>query len=549
MAHLLPPVLAGSAILSYLLLGYVLVSGRSWGCMLPTLVWLPASAWSLAHFATTRQTGPRWMFLTALVLGAVYHGSHPQDASYVAMFWGMGMLWLMACDWRQALPHIRFFLASACMGIGLALIVIVPQYLEMADVPRDSAGTDTLAGTFLSMLLPSPLVKSRPVFGYRGGGYLYYSGTVFIVGFLLQCAWLAMQAARGHVISQQRRLAVFSLLGIFAYVYALGPATPLWRAMLVVPGFSKFSWSFRLFPFAVFFMTVAGAVFLAQRLQARPRVQHALGGLVAVLLLYNMSMPLYPFWRWGDAPYPQLPPQLHELQAEGFTTVRRGWSHGAWRSHQGGYVLTMLHNYPMLYNIPVRGGYVGGTIEFGMPISRKLSELEQRDIYRFYEEYAIGWMSVPKLELKDWHRVKDTRDWLEGFNGRVINTDAADFYFIDTPDTKPMAFDVAAPETPLPYKLLSNGFIVDTQQVTSENADVAMAFVYRPWFVALDAQGRQLHIIADDMMRMHALMEGATEFIRMEYRPPWWLGFSACGIFTLLGLGIWVFGGRMRVRD
>jgi len=531
--------LSAAAIFSFLLLGYNLIAGRSWFAMLATLAWLPALGWSLAWLESGRPVGWRWVVATAGTIGIIFHASHAQDAVYATCFWGMGVAWVLLWNRRQCFTLLLPVLAATLGGIGIAMVIMLPQYLELRDVPRNT-GEGGLIWMVKNMLLPYPLVTTVQGAG-SWSGPICYSGSLFIWAFFAKVIADALAFGRHPLQSEKMTGAVFTVIGLAAFIYSFGPDGKLWDWLAAYPPFSKFRWPFRLLPFAVFFMTIAGALFLQSLIQRwRHGIIAAYGMTVLVLglVVYNLTLPLEPFHRWEDKPYPALPPQLTALQADGFTTKGRGVPLGEWRSAAPYYTLTLKQNYPSYYKIPVISGYEGGTIEEGLPANRTSMEIFRRDPHTFHREYAIEWMGVPKPPVAAAEAVyTDTAEWLKTVSETVQQLPFLDVYFIAGEHSKPMVHSAYNPATPLPYKLEPNGIIVQLDEAASaRHNSITLAFTYREWFRAWDERQRELQVRADKMQRIVVDTPPGTKKIMVRYSPPWRYGVMAAAVLISLAV-------------
>ena len=151
--------LALAATLSFMLSGYVLVLGRSWGTVLVTFFWmipLVIAVTILPPGSCRRTMDPghrdshRPVLLCRIPQGWVYN---------LCVF----MLVLLVLVWTKSLPKSRLYPAVTALLLGLAICtpVLVPQTMEAKRFYSNrQLGKDLgIQRAFASMMLPFPLAK------------------------------------------------------------------------------------------------------------------------------------------------------------------------------------------------------------------------------------------------------------------------------------------------------------------------------------------------------------------------------------------------------
>ena len=322
----LRPSLAMTVTLSFLLSGYVVVLGRSWGTVLISCFWVIPLGIAVTLLQRGR-VGWRWVLGTGIAIGLAYYVGFPQGWSYSLVFFIAALL-ILAATGRLARGKLLFAGAALLLGLAICLPLLVPQLQEVKRfyAARETVGDWGLQRAFASMLLPYPLASldiraDDPVQGKyvpmawggpvhrRYRGLLYYSGTCFLA--LLLAVLLASTAFRWS--APQLGANVWLLCAVLAFILCLGPPGMLWNVQRLIPFMAKFRGTMKMLGYLNLFASVGAGVMLERLLRAarRPALPATLLTLfVCALLIYHCWLPQPALGYFHGKPYPALPPTL-----------------------------------------------------------------------------------------------------------------------------------------------------------------------------------------------------------------------------------------------
>lgn len=521
--------LAASASLCFILLGCNLITGRSWGYMIPTVLWLPALGYSLAKLVLFSPTY-KWILLTGLSIGIYFHSGNIQYWSYGCLFWGVGVLLIALCKRQDLRENLCAIFIAALIGMAMSMPLLVAQYLELQDFSRGQMDT-TIEGGLKSLLLPWPIVSSHHPWGPQiNPGVFYFSGGVFTFIFFLRIAFDAAYLAKGPLKGEHMPLMCISFLALLAFILAMGPKAYLWNWLVQVEPFSKFRNPFKLLPFLTFFIILSGVLFaetLCRKISFGKKLALALSSIALVLSTYNASNAKAAFYYWNDKPYPALAAGQRMFQATGFSTKRRVNAFAHFFSTQLGYTTTLFRNYPSIYQIPTQYGY--SLIEESTPEYRSVTDLYNRNQNEYRQEYAVEWLSISKLPNEPRPFDDQIMKNLYAASNQIYDLGITEALNIATPDTKHMAYVVNEPQTPLPYKIRTDGVdikIGDVELGEKPQVFVIANFLHRHWFKAYTDQETDLEVRKDAMGRIAVKLTKPASLLSIRYSPPWHYGFA-----------------------
>lgn len=531
--------LSAAASLTFCLLGYNLIDGRSWYYMLPTITYLPALMIALVEMAQGR-LGLRWLITTPLAIGLYFHSGNVQMWCYSMAFWGMGLIVIMAskpAGWRLAYPLGIALVAAAALALPLA----VPEFLETSKLPRLPIDDNNIAGGLSNLILPWPLVTSPATWNDDvNPGTLYGMGSMFILLFLARCSVIMAASADARLTRVMALPIYFTAMAVLSFVLALGSQAYLWDFLSSMPPFLKFRMPFRLLPIMGFFMIVSG-VFMAEGwLRRKPRwdLEALICVLAIALITFNALHCKVTFDTVTDHPYPTLPENQKPLQANGYTTVGRIAPLGQLRWYGEGSSLALLLNYPALYRIPVTSGSYAEIPEATVPQYRHALRLYDVSPDDFYAEYGVDYVTIariqgiPKMEeppeMAKIHTIAQPQHftYFEAFN-------------IHNQYTKPMAYRESEPQTPLPYHILNNGVDIDIHSLSSREDQAVIAnFLYQRWMTA-QVDGIPVPIRGDTLGRIAADLTVTGNTLSIRYAPPWYKGSIPALLMLAACVALW----------
>ena len=562
------PSLALAVTLSFVLSGYVLVLGRSWGTVFISCCWVIPLAIAIT-LLQRGQVGLRWVLGTGTVIGCAYYIGFPQGWSYSLLFFIIALLLLFLTG---VLAASRLLAAAAALLLGLAIClpILVPQLQEVKRfyAARSVAEDAGMQRAIMNMLLPYPLARLvvAPKEGFAekyvpmtwGGRYhqqyrgqFYYSGTFFftvtLVMLLFSTAvrWSAPRVAGN----------VWFLCGVLAFILCLGPPGVLWSLQKFIPLFAKFRGTMKMFGYLTLFASVGAGVMVERLLRSvrRPALPAILITVsISALMLYHCWLPQIAFSHFEAKPYPALPPVLAALLAPHSRTPQRAV--GITRDQEGNPVMYLKYNFATLYKLYCFNGYdplMGMTGEM----------LAARDCYVKHRAlackiYGIRWLLFEHYTCDAQGNPHPLGESLPAvitaLKRRIPGVKCAlrqPFYTVwELPRPDPLAFPEGDPSCALPLTADGQGVTVDLLSRRGGGSCV-VNFLAQPWMRAF-IDGKPTPIAHDKWGRMvvRGAPAGAHRLV-VQYRPPWSRGFLAGALLALIALAVYGLAGRVKKRE
>ena len=554
----LSPMAATLASLALVLSGGVLIMGRCWHMILPAAVAAPAIALCLL-WLKEKPVGWRWALVTGLVLGVYYQVGFPQEWAYAALFFGLGVLWLVL--WQE-IPWLRalWSLPALAWAAALAAPLLWCQMSFARDMVRPpSYGRGILPG-LAALFLPAPLLH-RPHPNFWGSTDLqymsefYYFGTVLAVTFVLGLvAWLTSRWRRDW--GQQR---LWFFLAVVAFLLALGEQGGLWQILSHLPFLSLVNNNpFRALPFMVFFVALAGGAVLDRLLgPLAPRrwAPLAVGLLGCALLLYHASIARPAFYSYGFRPYPALPTPLAKALDAGSPPEGRLIPIAPNRSILPGYGLSMMHGLPAVYGLFSFSGY--DPLVQSLPPYRLAFGRLRQDTPAALKAYGIRYLVLNEAAV---HPRFSPNPFERGMEGIVPLRPVLSYlpklevasHTIAPPDeiwtlkgADPLAFPTGDPGRSLPISFPGRGINVVLQGVGPGPVTVNFLW-YRQMRATADGQPVACH--PDQWGRIQVELAKPALNLAIRFDPGWLKGLLNGGLLALLGLLLTAWFNR-RLRE
>ncbi len=554
----LSPMAATLASLALVLSGGVLIMGRCWHMILPTVVAGPAIALCLL-WLKEKPIGWRWALVTGLVLGVYYQVGFPQEWAYAALFFGLGVLWLVLWEeitWRRAL----WSLPALTWAAALAAPLLWCQMSFARNMVRPpSYGRGILPG-LAALFLPAPLVHCpHPNFwgstDLRYMSEFYYFGTILAVTFVLGLvAWLTSRWRRDW---GQRRLWFF--LAVVAFLLALGEQGGLWQILSHLPFLSLVNNNpFRALPFMVLFVALAGGAVLDRLLRPlTPRrwAPLAVGLLGCSLLLYHASIARPAFYSYGFKPYPALPPPLAKALDAGSPPQGRLIPIAPMRSLLPGYGLSMMHGLPVVYGLYSFFGY--DPLVQSLPPFRLAYDRLRQDTPAALKAYGVRYLVLNEAAVHPLFSPNPVERGMEGISALrpvllyLPRLDVAS-HTVASPDdvwtlkgADPLAFPTGDPGHSLPIRFPSRGINVALNGMGPGPVTVNFLW-YRQMHATADGQAVPCH--PDQWGRIQVELSKPARNLAIRFDPGWLKGLLNGGLLALLGLLLTAWFNR-RLRE
>ena len=541
---------------SFALSGFFLIGGRSWYYMLPVATWLPVLLLSAVGLAGNARPG-RWAFWSGLAIGLFFHAGNAQMWAYATIAWGA----VLALDWIAGRLEWRRLLWAASAGlfaVAIAAPLLVPQFLFLTGIERHAAEGNGIWNMAGALFLPHPLVQAAHPNGWGSEfagrmSQFAYSGTVLTVaGAIVVVAtilgWIRFRLARDHLVRQR-----WALLALLALVVALGDAGMVWSALAELPLFDYFTHPFKLLPFVVLFLNLAGALALGGLLRARAGWIQGLSGVVAVAMLYHAGIARASFRSYEAPPYPAPARQVVERlrPAAGEIGPRMVvLSH----DRDPRIAAVLGRNIATRHGVSAIGGY-GSMTAFGHEYATAQRAIVERPA-EARRAYGVRWLvrhpPARAAEARatgyfaDYYFATFAERLRAAVPGAAPVAAGPAAEVLDLGPADPMAFPLGRPEAPLEARLV-RGHVEVRLPARTPAGEIVLNYLHRPRLVPrLD--GETLEARADEWGRLVARVPAGGGVLRLDYDAGWTRGFVLAAVLALNALGLALIAFLAEVR-
>lgn len=532
------PPLAVAVALSYVLSGYMLIAGRSWGNMLAAMAWLPTLSVSLG-ILVHRPVSWRWAILTGLAVGVMFHAGFVQIWVYALGFLCLAALLFV---WAREVPVQRalWLMPALLVGLAISMPLLFVQMRFGAGVMRMHNELGIEPKGLLAMLLPYPFVSLRgqatpndPFAVYTG--QFYFSGGLFVLASLLGVAGFARGKWTRTRVAQNYCL----WFAVLSLIFAFGDRAYLWPLLCKLPWFGKFRNAERFLALFVFFTSLGGGIVLTRMFE---KTRWSLAGKITVLLvvgvsmIYHSSIAKSSFWYFPDAPYLPLPDRLEvalrpvdpvrpqrirslmPLEPIPFRIPGPNYALGMDQNFASGYGLLALNGYdPLVYGHTFAIQYLfEKAAKHGSAWQDAASAIAAEAVNRdeVCRAYGVRWLILhgklaPLFEA-----------YFPDLKGR--RPAAVHVWPVDDP--LPLAYAESNPASGLPIQFDGKGTRVDTSSIPQGGTLIVNVLAWPDFVVRGD--GKRLSFTPDEWGRMKVELPPGTVNVRAEYAPPWCNGFA-----------------------
>ena len=569
------PPIAALAAASFVLSGPVLVMSRGWSAFVVPATFIPLAALLVERL---RRAPPdwRWAAATGAIHGLYYLSGFPQ-----LFVLGVGLFVLHACllaafgllPWRR----LGWLVPALLFAVAIALPVVYQQgrlSRDMVAPAVEGGGADVLRN-IVGLCLPFPLYRGtlpnnwgnhRP----EWGGHFYHIGTVLPAA-IAAAAFVTLRELRkrarngfqpdaGGLRKQPRGddsgVEALVVLAIVGLLLASGKQGGLWALMEMLPhGFRKNA--FRALPWAAFFTSMAGGVFLSRfgagRSDGGTACRAAAVALGFVLLAWHVPHTEIAFYTYGFRPYPRLPADLGAVIAgQGVGSARRIMPVCAMRTDDPSYGLALAHNVSCVHGIASVTGYDPVTAVLGP--YRRFHQRLQRDPARALAAAGVGHILVhrtatggyPPRSTNFYERVIVMEDEVRRLPPDAVTDvslpetgDIIKLFAIEDP--APLAFCEAVPNEPLRLDMGVSGLDVELPAATAAPADAA-----GQWTIVVNfslypdmqgfVDGIRVPLREDSWGRIAVDVPADGMRLAIRYMPPWTTGLLLAAIPLSLGI-------------
>jgi hypothetical protein len=385
----------------------------------------------------------------------------------------------------------------------------------------------------------------------------YYAGTVLMgFAYLSLGALFAYRWNRRWLGDNPWMISALCLLGIgFAQgggIWQLVNRLPVLRILAHHPH--------RSLPFFIVAGLVTGGLFLERVLRRAQGVPTSrdwgpwIAVLVAVLMLYHVSLARNSLFCYADRPYATLPPELSQrLISPEDSGAQRFYYHGPDRTCLPGFVYGVPLSLAAVYKAYSFSGYdpVNENRPEMLAAMRRLKE----DPIAACRAYGIARLIVANPDYyqadKDFWWSNGRRMWQEGFmddgipayDQALIRSAHSSFRreestVYDLAEPCPMAFDEAHADAALPIRVRGQGLDIDVPGPGEHSLVVNILF--RRW-LTVRGEGQPLAPRADSWGRLKVTVPEGVRHVEVRYVMGWGRGIAlglGLAVFTLAGCAV-----------
>lgn len=525
--------LAFGAGLSYVLSGYALIVGRSWGNMLNVMAWIPFFFGAIALLVRGPVTW-RWMAGAGFAIGCAFHAGFAQIWVYGLVFFG-AILGVLVITGEVPLRRSLWAIPALLAGLALAAPLLYVQMRFGADVIRSHMARGIVFDGLLGMLVPgfSPAWDAG-TYDFVAPLQIYYFGSLFFVAGA--CGMFVLLVARWS----RRVFAanIWLICAAMALVLAFGDQGYLWALLGKVPWFDKFKHAERFLPLFNLCAIIGGGMTL-QRFFTGFKHRHvcetAAAALIAVLIAVHVSVPPRSYYSFLDPPYPSLAESMRRkltpanpetphriisfmpMYSVPIRTPYIGYSLGLEQNFPTVHGILAVHGYdPLVWHHSIFQRYVATRLRPNTVEAVNLQQqivLEWRNRPEVCAAYGVRWMVLPRCFFEYFRSLCPELATVE---------DGLPAYVKELDGALPLAFAESAPGKAYPVHFDSRGAQVDLETLPDGGPFIVNILAWPEFRVYAD--GHRIPFSPDEWGRMRVDVPPNTRVLDARYSPAWETG-------------------------
>jgi hypothetical protein len=541
--------------LSFVLSGFFLIAGSAWYYVLPVAVWAPLMVLLINRFLR-RTIGLPWTIGMGLVIGFFFHAGNAQMWFYAIVTCSLGLS-IALLSGLINIKRMAAMLPAFLVGLGIAAPLLLVQLDETAQSLRSSI-PDFFAGiSWFNLFAPvqNLFANQAAPLQVRSNEEVYYFGGIFalltISAFWYVALRLLLTQKSLPLVKLFLKRNIWLMPAIFSLAMAAGYDGLLWNVLSCMPLFSIFRQSDKFLVYFALFGIITAAVIIERLLNSKmmPKFTEAgLYGSTISLLCVHIIFCTSSFYNFADKPYPALPDGAQKLLSAGAENdlPQRLMSCSPERDRYPGYPASLTLNFPTIYDLLALEGYEPLII-----MTPKMTELIQnidKHPLLIAQEYGVKFLVSYKARpnealtaINDSEILEDEMispryvSWMENIlpESRLLQS-LPNGAIYEIPNPKPLAFDLAKPDEPLPIKVSDNGIKIDISKIHSQSS-IVVNFQYRPMFSAT-IDGSPTALVCDSYNRIVVPVSKNSKLLKLEYNVPWNKGLLLGGLLILLGI-------------
>lgn len=343
--------IGAAAILSFSLLGYFLIIGKSWYYVYSIVCYLPILLYFFV-LAISGRLSWLWFLSLGIFRGLFFFAGNAQFFLYGA-FMELVSYFYAAFGLKDGKKIFLHYFCSLILTFGVVLPLLVPQLYNAREVFRSvepivsgGLGEVTPFDAFVFSSIPYFTFINKFVSDVSSDQLfmlnMYHIGVIWMICFFLG---LASYFRLGKI-----KFIPILILAIFLLLLSAGPVSLIYPLKYFIPVLNKMQKAFKLYPFAAFAIIVYGALTLNYIRRIRV-FRHVLIYPVVFSVLVTLAMTMFGadvvYYRYADKPYPKLTPGI----AKNIEKNDIVFSFAPWRYPGESFVSTLGLNYSCLYDI------------------------------------------------------------------------------------------------------------------------------------------------------------------------------------------------------
>ncbi len=529
------------AAVSYVLCGFILISGRCWFYMLPLALWLPLLFYQMTLLMTKTSFNHRevlsWLLITGCGLGLFFHAGNAQMWVYSLFF--LGLMWLILFGYQLvSVKRLWMCLSAFCLSVAVSAPLLIPQFLYVRDIPRKAIGHGITSG-FISFFFPSPLTSSPPPDPYPGLKFIYMSQLYYSGTFLFAVGMVACLFQIYHFKSkttEQKRLLVWVILGLTSLFLCVGPEPLLWTLLSYLPVFNKFKYPVKFLIFTQLFFILVGAMTVS-RLVKHYHIKSSVVRLFVLLgfglILYHVYYSRAAFYHYYTTSYPkQLSPDFARIIKAPKETIRVA-SMTHFRDMHKDFFSLLGHNFASLYGVSTINIY--DPLVTAKPSYQKIVNRFRATPFQYLYAYGVKYFIFDK-SVED-ELIPKSLSLYIARTKPIYQKGLLQVYPL--PQSRPLAYETN--NESIQYQLQFDFSKLKVGPLPKDKtSSVSVNYLYYPAMYAVSEKGQRLPLRVDKFGTMVVESQHAR-YISIIYGYPLKLVLALVGACLMVAYGIYRF--------
>ena len=291
-----------------------------------------------------------WYFLSGISRGFFFYAGNIQFFLYGVIIEAVAYLYL-AFKLKHRYRFLLSYLSSFMLTLGLALPLLVSEYLLIKNALRPIEGTITDGGipfnALVSSFLPYPITKTHHPLHW-GNPNWHFMSNMYHIGFVwMLCFFIGLVL---YLKTKQGKFVPLVILGTLLLFLSAGWISIIYSLKAFIPLVGKMRVAFKFYPFCAFIILLYSTLVLTH-LRKNLSLQKLTNGFLTLTILTTLYVGMFgtntAHSIFSESPYPKLAPQLlHSLNQDDVICT-----YSPERYDGEPYVTFLQNNYSCLFNL------------------------------------------------------------------------------------------------------------------------------------------------------------------------------------------------------